>query len=97
MTPPGLERERLACWPIGDLEFVVESRNGGRVEKWFVLRPHRDSLAKNDRAHGIALPRGSRIVVEALTLEPVGVLPSDVPPPAHPATGYNPYFDVPPT
>jgi hypothetical protein len=96
MTASALDRERLACWPMGDLEFVVETLRRGRVEKWFVLRPHRE-LATEYRAKGVALPRGCRLVVEAQTLKPVGVLASDIPPPARPPAGYNPYFDVPPT
>ena len=93
MTEPALDRERLACWPMGDLEFVVERLRGGRVEKWFVLRPHRE-VASQYRARGMELPRGCRIVVEAQTLAPVGFLDSAVPPPAKPSAGYNPYFDV---
>jgi hypothetical protein len=96
MIAPAFERERLACWPIGDLEFIVESLRRGRLRKWFVLRPHRD-VATKYRARGVAFAHGSRIVVEARTLAPVGVLDADVPPPARPAAGFNPYFDVPPT
>ena len=96
MNPSTLDLERTACWPVGDLEFVVESRRHGRTEKWFVVRPHRE-VATEYRARGVALSRGARIVIKARTLEPVGVLPSDVPPPAPPPAGYNPYFDVPPT
>ena len=96
MIASTLERARLACWPIGDLEFVVESLRRGRLQKWFVLRPHRD-LAALYGARGVTLTRGCRIVVEARTLEPVGVLAGDVPPPAQPSAGFNPYFDVPPT
>jgi hypothetical protein len=96
MIASTLDRERLACWPMGDLEFVVESLRRGRVQRWFVLRPHRE-LATQYRSRGVTLPRGCRIVVEARTLEPVGVLESDVPPPAGPPAGFNPYFDVPPT
>lgn len=96
MTAPALDRERLACLPIGDLEFVVESLRRGRIQTWFVLHPHRE-FATEYRAKGMWLPRGCRIVVESQTLEPVGVLAADVPPPARPATGYNPYFDVPPS
>jgi len=96
MIASTLERERLACWPIGDLEFVVESLRRGRLEKWFVLRPHRDPAAQY-RAREVALPRGCRIVVEARTLEPIGVLEAEVPPPAQPSAGFNPYFDVPPS
>jgi len=95
MKASTLERERLACWPMGDLEYVVESLRRGRVQKWLVLRPRRE-LAMHYRARGVALVRGCRIVVEARTLEPVGVLESDVPPPARPPAGFNPYFDVPP-
>jgi hypothetical protein len=91
-----LDQERLACWPMGNLEFVVESLRRGRVERWFVLRPHRE-IATQYRARGMALPHGSRLVVEARTLAPVGVLASEVPPPARPPAGFNPYFDVPPT
>jgi hypothetical protein len=90
MIAPTFVRERLACWPIGDLEFIVESFRRGRLRKWFVLRPHRDVAAQY-------ASRGFRIVVEARTLEPVGVLESDVPPPAHLPAGFNPYFDVPPS
>jgi len=81
---------------MGDLEFVVETLRHGHIDKWFVLRPHRE-VASHYRAKGLELPRGCRIVVEARTLAPVGVLDSDVPPPARAAAGYNPYFDVPPT
>ena len=96
MISPTFERERLACWPIGDLEFIVESLRRGRLRKWFVLRPHRD-VATQYRSRAGALPRGWRLVVEARTLEPIGVLESDVPPPARPPAGFNPYFDVPPS
>jgi hypothetical protein len=96
MSLSGLERERLACWPMGDLEFVVESRRRGRTERWLVLRPRRDPTTKSS-SRGIALTQGARLVVEARTLETVGVLDSEVPPPAQPPAGFNPYFDVPPT
>ena len=96
MMASALDRARLACWPVGDLEFVVESRRQGEIEKWFVVRPHRE-VASQYRARGFAVSRSSRLVVQAQTLEPVGVLALDVPPPAHPPAGYNPYFDVPPT
>jgi len=96
MTERVLDRERLACFPMGDIEFVVESLRRDRIDKWFVLRPHRE-FAMKYRAQGALLPPGSRIVVEAQTFEPVGVLAADIPPPARPAAGYNPYFDVPPT
>jgi len=91
-----LDRERLACSPMGKLEYVVESRTNGTVEKWFVLRAHRE-LASIYRAKGMSVPPDGRIVVEANSLQPVGVLDSGIPPPTpHPA-GFNPYFDVPPS
>lgn len=96
MIASALERERLACWPMGDLEFVVESLRRGRTERWFVLRPHRDP-ATPVGSRGVSLSRGARLVIEAQTLETVGVLDSEVPPPAQPPAGFNPYFDVPPT
>ena len=96
MTASTLDRERVACWPMGVLEFVVESFRRGRSERWLVLRPHHN-LEAQYRSRGSALPHGWRLVVEARTLEPVGVLASQVPPPAQPPAGFNPYFDVPPT
>ena len=91
-----LERERLACWPIGQLEYVVECLRKGEVEKWFVLRPHRRQPS-NERTDGVALPHGCRIVVDAQSLKTLGILASDIPPPTPTSAGYNPYFDVPPT
>ena len=38
MSARSLEQERLACSPMGSLEYVVESQHDGRVETWFVLR-----------------------------------------------------------
>lgn len=96
MTATTLERERAACSPLGILEFVVESFRRGRTERWFVLRPNR-SFELQYRSRGRALPRGWRLVVEARTLEPVGVLASEIPPPGAGPAGFNPYFDVPPT
>lgn len=80
---------------MGHLEYVVESRLGGRVERWFVLRPN-EKLASNYRETGVSLPRGCRVVVDAHSLRPVGVLPSDVQAPTPAAAGFNPYFDLPP-
>ena len=73
MSARSLEQERLACSPMGSLEYVVESQHDGRIEKWFVLRPH-PHLASNYEEKGVPLPHGCRVVVEAHSLRPVGVL-----------------------
>jgi hypothetical protein len=83
------------CAPMGDLEYVVESRHHGSIETWFVVRPHHD-LAEHYAAQGVLLSPDCRVVVEAASLRPVGVLPQDVPVAPSPA-GFNPYFDLPPT
>ena len=84
-------RER--CEPMGLLEYIVESRHGGELERWLVLRPH-EGLAPRCEALGMPLTPGCRVVVEADSLRPVGVLESEFPP-APPSAGYNPYFDLP--
>jgi hypothetical protein len=89
------DNAHAACAPIGRLEYVVESRHDGDVETWFVLRPHPD-LAPQFESLGVALSPGCRVVVEARSLRPVGVLDSELPPAPLPA-GFNPYFDLPST
>lgn len=79
---------------MGRLEYVVESTHGGDVETWLVLRPYRE-LARHYEALGVELSPDCRVVVEAGSLRPVGVLAEDVPPAPSPA-GFNPYFDLPP-
>ena len=79
---------------MGRLEYVVESKHRGDVETWFVVRPHQD-LAPQYQAMGVVLTPDCRVVVEANSLRPVGVLTEDLPDPPSPA-GYNPYFDLPP-
>jgi hypothetical protein len=84
-----------SCAPMGRLEYVVESRIRGDVETWFVVRPHKD-LSQHYAAMGVVLSADCRVVVEAESLRPVGVLACElevVPS----AAGYNPYFDLPPT
>lgn len=89
------ERERLLrrCEALGRLEYVVESRSADALETWLVVRPH-DSLAPRCEALGMPLSPGCRVVVEAQSLRPVGVLEPELPPTPM-AAGYNPYFDVP--
>lgn len=96
MSARSLEQERLACSPMGSLEYVVESQHDGRVETWFVLRPH-PHLASNYEDKGVPLPHGCRVVVEAHSLRPVGVLGGATPPPTPSAMGHNPYFDLSPS
>jgi hypothetical protein len=83
-----------SCAPMGNLEYVIESRHQGNVETWFVVRPHQD-LAQHYARLGVVLSPNCRVVVEAASLRPVGLLPEDVPVAPSPA-GFNPYFDVPP-
>jgi len=85
---------RSTCSPMGDLEYVIESRHHGNVETWFVVRPHHE-LADHYAALGVVLSPDCRVVVEAESLRPVGVLPENLPVAPSPA-GFNPYFDVPP-
>ena len=96
MTPRTLEQERLACSPMGNLEFVVECRHDDRVETWLVLRPH-PGVASSYQPKGKPLPQGCRLVVDAHSLRPLGVLAGSVPPPTPSAMGHNPYFDLAPS
>jgi hypothetical protein len=83
----------LASMVMGTLEWVVESRRGDRLETWYVMVPDR-ALADQYQALGVQLTPGCRVVVDAGSLRPVGVLPAACAetPPA--ACGYNPYRDV---
>ncbi len=84
------------CAPVGRLEYVVESRHDGELETWYVVRPHDAYAPHCEEALGQAVPSGARIVVEAASLRPVGVLEPAVPEPPPMPAGYNPYFDIPP-
>jgi hypothetical protein len=81
-----------SCAPMGNLEYVIESRHHGSIETWFVVRPHQE-LAHHYARLGVVLLPNCRVVVEAESLRPVGLLPDDLPVAPSPA-GYNPYFDV---
>jgi len=87
----GRRRRRVA--PVGQLEYLVESRRGDRLETWWIVRPHA-SFAPRCAALGLALTPGCRVVVDANSLRPIGVLES-IPSPAPMPSGYNPYFDLP--
>lgn len=91
--PDAMGGLRDRCEQVGRLEYVVESRRDDRLETWLVVRPH-SSCARPLEGLGMALTPGCRLVLDAQSLKPVGVLA-----PALPATpmaaGYNPYFDLP--
>jgi len=84
----------LRCQPVGRLEYVVESRHGDELETWYVVRPHDTYAPRCAEALGHAVPPGARVVVEAASLRPVGVLESHLSGPAPMPAGYNPYFDL---
>ena len=89
-----LDEDHTLCEPMGRIEYVVESRHDGRLETWYVVRPHPGHILRHP-ASGLRVTAGCRLVVEAPSMRPVGVLesePQEAPLPA----GYNPYFDLPP-
>jgi hypothetical protein len=97
MTPKRAVDSRAAaaaCAAMGRLEYVVESARDDTVQTWFVVRPDRE-LFPRFRRMGMQMRLGCRIVVEAVSLRPLGVLPPDCAPPPSP-NGFNPYFDLPP-
>jgi hypothetical protein len=80
---------------MGTLEWVVESRHGDHQETWYVVAPD-PALSQRYREAGVSLVPGCRVVVDGVSLRPVGVLDRTAgeSPPA--ACGYNPYFDLKP-
>jgi len=79
---------------LGRVEYVVESRHHGGTETWLVVRAD-SACVPRYAALGMSVTPGSRVVVEAPSLRPVGVL--DHPSPTPSSAGFNPYFDVPTT
>lgn len=79
---------------MGLIEYVVESRHGDERETWYVVRPD-SGQARRYRALGLQVTSGSRVVIEAESMRPVGILEDELPQAPSPA-GYNPYFDLPP-
>lgn len=77
----------------GNVEYVVESRATEQRVTWLVVRPS-PAYAPRCRQSGMLLTPGCRVVVDAVSLRPVGVLDGRLPP-APLAAGYNPYFDLP--
>lgn len=97
MTPKRAVDSRAAaatCSAMGRLEYVVESARDDAVQTWFVVRLERE-LFPRYRRMGIDTRPGCRLVVDAASLRPVGVLPPEMSPTPSP-NGFNPYFDLPP-
>jgi len=78
---------------LGRVEYVVESRRQGARETWLVMRADRGAVPGYAQL-GLHVSPGTRVVVEADTLRPVGILDREIPAPNRPA-GFNPYFDPP--
>jgi len=76
---------------MGELEWVIAGRGDART--WFVVRPHDEVVPRYEQL-GLTLEPGCRVVVEAHSLRPVGVIAAEEPAPS--STGFNPYFDLPP-
>ena len=79
---------------IGQIEFVVECTRDDVIETWLVVRPDRE-LFPRYRSMGMQMHAGCRVVVDAMSLRPLGVLPPEIAP-APSSSGFNPYFDLPP-
>ncbi|MFO1304013.1 MAG: hypothetical protein U1F54_09800 [Burkholderiales bacterium] len=79
-----------AC--LDGVEYVVESTRGGVHETWLVLRAD-TGIATRYEDMGLRVAPGARVVVEAASMRPIGVI-ERLPPASHPA-GFNPYFDLP--
>lgn len=78
---------------LGRVEFVVESARNDARETWLVMRADPDAVPRFAQM-GLSVAEGGRVVVEAASLRPIGVLDRGGPAPGRPA-GFNPYFDPP--
>jgi hypothetical protein len=74
-----------------ELAWAIPSRDS--VPTWFAVRPHDETVPRYERL-GLILEPGCRVVVEANSLRPASVRGVNEPVPS--ATGFNPYFDLPP-
>lgn len=79
--------------PMVKLEYVVESRHGNDLDVWYVTTADQ-AVAEHFAALGVPVTSGCRVVLDARSMQPVGVLEAE-PPPAPLPAGYNPYFDLP--
>jgi hypothetical protein len=87
------ERRAPGTDALGRVEYVVESGRIGARETWLVMRADPEAVPRYAQMGLDVLP-GSRVVVEAASLRPIGVLEPETPAPNRPA-GFNPYFDPP--
>jgi hypothetical protein len=78
---------------LGRIEFVVESDRSDARETWLVMRADSSAVPRYAQM-GLEVEPGARVVVEAASLTPIGVLDRGAPAPNFPA-GFNPYFDPP--
>ena len=83
----------LGAEKLGRIEYVVESRRKNTRETWLVMRADRGAVSHYAQM-GLVVTAGARVVVEAASLQPVGVLENGLHVPNRPA-GFNPYFDPP--
>lgn len=86
-------RRSLGADSLGRVEYVVESGRAGARETWLVMRADPAAVPRY-ALMGLDVSAGSRVVVEADSLRPVGVLEDAPDVPNRPA-GFNPYFDPP--
>lgn len=76
MTLDACDAEAEGAWrSLGSLEYVVETRGRDCLERWLVLRPEPANCA-DFPGWGLTVTPGCRIVVEAGSLRPVGVIPA---------------------
>ena len=78
---------------LGRVEYVVESRRSDSRETWLVMRADSGAVPSYARM-GLDVQPGARVVVEAESLRPIGILDRGKQAPERPA-GFNPYFDPP--
>jgi hypothetical protein len=78
---------------LGRVEYVVESDRSDAHETWLVMRADTGALPHYAQM-GLSVTEGARVVVDASSLRPIGILERGAPPANHPA-GFNPYFDPP--
>ena len=90
---PMSEQRRASRDSLGRVEYVVESGPVGARETWLVMRADPAAVPQYARM-GVDVSPGSRVVVEAASLRPIGVLEGEADVPNRPA-GFNPYFDPP--
>lgn len=106
-APPAIDaideaQARASCKPMGELEYIVQAKDAaGRSRALYVIVPDAALKAHYQRL-GFEIEAGCRVVLDAAALLPLAVLRLSVhsaagtPPRCAAATGFNPYFDIPP-